>query len=85
MTGAIKQKIKQHMETESVTGCVRKGFSEQVTFEQRLKGGTAGRTESGGQSNIYHITACTIQICVHHTMYSMFSILKRQCFYIIMF
>ena len=52
--GAIKQKIKQHKETGSVPGDVRKGFSEQVTFERRLKGRTASHADSGGRA-IYNI------------------------------
>lgn len=50
--GAIKGKIKQNKETESVTGDVRKGFSKEVTSEERPKGGTMSHTDSGGKSNI---------------------------------
>lgn len=48
MVEAIKQKIKQHKKTRSVPDHVRKGFSEQATFEQRLKGRTASHTVSRG-------------------------------------
>lgn len=49
--GAIKENIK-HLETESVTGDVRKSFSKDVTFEKRPKGRKVSQAGSGGKSNI---------------------------------
>lgn len=71
--GAIQEKIKQNKETGSVTGDVRKGFSKEVTFEERPKEGTVSHTDSRGKNNIlYFITICTIQI--YHVLYNIYSI-----------
>lgn len=50
--GTIQEKIKQNKETGSVTGDVRKGFSKEVTFEERPKEGTVSHIDSGGKNNI---------------------------------